>query len=347
MWAAYGPPRRSRCSRTATSRGARPGGNTAASSTRRSKSGAKGVLDMTGSVLHCCNSDTSASAHRTRSTERLSPMAHYQAVGSIPPKRHTQHRRPGRARRRASSTTRSSWRGGLQLRQLAALPPQHPVDDDRRRGVGAARPVDDAEPPADPTPPQAARPLRRRLRRADRRRERSPPRPRQQRRSHLVCRLPAQASPWYRNGIGDECVYVERGAARVETVFGAFEVGRATTSSSPERRRTAGSPLPPTTSRCAPTASRPTATSPLPSATSAGTASSSSTRPTASATCASPRGRSSPRTSEPARRADRRLHQAPRQRPRRRRRHDPHAALPPARRRRLGRLPLPVRLQRA
>ncbi len=26
-------------------------------------------------------------------------MAHYQAVGSIPPKRHTQHRRPGRGPR--------------------------------------------------------------------------------------------------------------------------------------------------------------------------------------------------------------------------------------------------------
>jgi len=33
-------------------------------------------------------------------------------------------------------------------------------------------------------------------------------------------------SPWYRNGIGDECVYVERGAARVETVFGAFDVAQ-------------------------------------------------------------------------------------------------------------------------
>ena len=31
-------------------------------------------------------------------------------------------------------------------------------------------------------------------------------------------------SPFYRNGIGDECVFVESGAARVETVFGAFEV---------------------------------------------------------------------------------------------------------------------------
>jgi homogentisate 1,2-dioxygenase len=33
-------------------------------------------------------------------------------------------------------------------------------------------------------------------------------------------------SPWYRNGIGDECVYIERGGARVETVFGAFEVAQ-------------------------------------------------------------------------------------------------------------------------
>jgi len=31
-------------------------------------------------------------------------------------------------------------------------------------------------------------------------------------------------SPFYRNGIGDECVYIERGGARVETVFGVFEV---------------------------------------------------------------------------------------------------------------------------
>ncbi|MGI8577363.1 MAG: homogentisate 1,2-dioxygenase [Nocardioidaceae bacterium] len=33
------------------------------------------------------------------------------------------------------------------------------------------------------------------------------------------------ASPLYRNGIGDECLFVERGSARVETMFGSFEVG--------------------------------------------------------------------------------------------------------------------------
>src|SRR5207245_6157211 len=32
-----------------------------------------------------------------------------------------------------------------------------------------------------------------------------------------------EPSPLYRNAIGDECVYVESGAARVETVFGALD----------------------------------------------------------------------------------------------------------------------------
>lgn len=35
----------------------------------------------------------------------------------------------------------------------------------------------------------------------------------------------AQPSPLYRNAVGDECVYVQAGTARVETVFGALEVG--------------------------------------------------------------------------------------------------------------------------
>jgi len=34
------------------------------------------------------------------------------------------------------------------------------------------------------------------------------------------------ASPLYRNGIGDECLYVEDGEAVIETVFGDLEVGR-------------------------------------------------------------------------------------------------------------------------
>jgi homogentisate 1,2-dioxygenase len=33
-------------------------------------------------------------------------------------------------------------------------------------------------------------------------------------------------SPLYRNAIGDECVYVEAGSARFESVFGAFDIGQ-------------------------------------------------------------------------------------------------------------------------
>jgi homogentisate 1,2-dioxygenase len=40
--------------------------------------------------------------------------------------------------------------------------------------------------------------------------------------SYVVAGAP---SPLYRNGIGDECLFVERGTARVETIFGAFDVG--------------------------------------------------------------------------------------------------------------------------
>ncbi|MDQ1743142.1 MAG: homogentisate 1,2-dioxygenase [Pseudonocardiales bacterium] len=37
--------------------------------------------------------------------------------------------------------------------------------------------------------------------------------------------LAGTASPFYRNAVGDECVFVQAGTARVETVFGALEVG--------------------------------------------------------------------------------------------------------------------------
>lgn len=40
--------------------------------------------------------------------------------------------------------------------------------------------------------------------------------------SYVVADTP---SPYYRNGIGDECLYIERGNARVETIFGSFDVG--------------------------------------------------------------------------------------------------------------------------
>ena len=105
-------------------------------------------------------------------------------------------------------------------------------------------------------------------------------------------------SPWYRNGIGDECVYVERGRARVETVFGAFDVGegdyvvipRATT----HRWIPKGSTKDPLRAYCieanshiAPAEALPQQVRPAPRARAR----------TASATCGSRPGPSSPRTS--------------------------------------------------
>ena len=50
---------------------------------------------------------------------------------------------------------------GFSSRLLAALPPQHPLDDRRVPRVADRRPVDDAQPPAAAAPPPAARPVRR------------------------------------------------------------------------------------------------------------------------------------------------------------------------------------------
>ncbi len=58
--------------------------------------------------------------------------------------------------------------------------------------------------------------------------------------------------PLYRNGIGDECVYVERGRARVETVFGAFEVGEGDYVIIPGPPPTAGCRSGRPRTRCAP-----------------------------------------------------------------------------------------------
>ena len=100
--------------------------------------------------------------------------------------------------------------------------------------------------------------------------------------SYVVSDAP---SPYYRNAVGDECVYVESGTGTVETVFGVLSyrtgdyvvIPRATT------HRWVPSDV---DGRCpGSTRSRRTATSPRRSATSRGSASSSSTRRTASATC--------------------------------------------------------------
>ncbi|MDF2146262.1 homogentisate 1,2-dioxygenase [Knoellia sp. p5-6-4] len=151
-------------------------------------------------------------------------MAHYQQQGNVPPKRHTQHRRPAEG----------GVRGELYYEELMG---EEGFSSDSSllyhrhipSTIAGAREWEVGDLSTTPNHPLVPRHLRlhelftaeevpatdvvtgRRLVLGNG----------DVRISYAVAGAP---SPWYRNGIGDECVYVERGAARVETVFGAFDV---------------------------------------------------------------------------------------------------------------------------
>lgn len=147
-------------------------------------------------------------------------MAYYRAAGSVPPKRHTQHRAPS---------------GGLYYEELMG---EEGFSSDSsllyHRAIPSAI--------VDATPWELNGPLAQELT------ENSPLLPRHLRLHDLFAgeewksadavtgrRLvlgnadvrisyvaAGEASPLYRNAIGDECVYVESGSGCVETVFGAL-----------------------------------------------------------------------------------------------------------------------------
>ncbi len=146
-------------------------------------------------------------------------MAHYRSVGQVPPKRHTQHRRPG---------------GGLYSEELMG---EEGFSSDSsllyHRGIPSAivdaRPWELPDQRTAPNSPLLPRHLRlhqlfndadadvdavtgRRLVLANA----------DVRISYVVARA---ASPLYRDAVGDECVFVEAGRATVETVFGPLDVG--------------------------------------------------------------------------------------------------------------------------
>ena len=146
-------------------------------------------------------------------------MAHYRSCGDIPPKRHTQHRRPD---------------GGLYYEELMG---EEGFSSDSsllyHTGVPSAivdamtwEPGDLATTPNHPLKPRhlklhdlfpahdwkAVDPVTgRRLVLGNA----------EVRISYVVA---GETSPLYRNAAGDECVYVEAGAGTVETVFGALPV---------------------------------------------------------------------------------------------------------------------------
>jgi homogentisate 1,2-dioxygenase len=148
-------------------------------------------------------------------------VAYYRSAGSVPPKRHTQHRLPSGAlayeelmgEEGFSSDSSLLYHRNLPSRITGAAPweidgmettPNHPLTPRHLR-------LHDLFDATDASTVDVVTGRRLVLGNAD------------VRISYVVAGAP---SPLYRNGIGDECLYVERGQAQVETTFGAFEVGQ-------------------------------------------------------------------------------------------------------------------------
>jgi homogentisate 1,2-dioxygenase len=146
-------------------------------------------------------------------------MAHYQAVGSIPPKRHTQHRRDDGGIYYEELMGEEGFSSDSSLLYHRNIPsaisssavwelpdqcttPNHPLLPRHLKLHSLFGPEDVAG-----TDVVTGRRLV--LGNGDLR---------------ISYAVAGATSPWYRNAIGDECIYIERGRARVETVFGAFEV---------------------------------------------------------------------------------------------------------------------------
>ncbi|MCX6401896.1 MAG: homogentisate 1,2-dioxygenase [Propionibacteriales bacterium] len=146
-------------------------------------------------------------------------MAHYQRIGNVPPKRHTQHRAPDGSLYFEELMGEEGFSSDSSLLYHRHIP----------SALVEARTWDLPDQSTTPNHPLIPRHLtlhglfgddwqgidavngrRLVLGNGD------------VRISYVVC---GAASPLYRNGIGDECVYVESGTGVVETVFGALEVG--------------------------------------------------------------------------------------------------------------------------
>lgn len=146
-------------------------------------------------------------------------MAHYLTRGSIPPKRHTQHRTPEGGLYFEELMGEEGFSSDSSLLYHRAIPST----------ITAAREWDLPDQGTTPNHPLVPMHLRlhdlfdetvaaetdavtgRRLVLGNG----------DVRLSYVVAGRP---SPWYRNGVGDECCFVESGRARVETVFGLLEV---------------------------------------------------------------------------------------------------------------------------
>lgn len=144
-------------------------------------------------------------------------MAHYRAVGSIPPKRHTQHRINGRLIYE-ELMGEEGFSSDSSLLYHQNLPSTITGARNWELGDNSTSPNHPLRPmhlklhelfPVNGSGIDAVTGRRLVLGNADVR---------------IYYVLADAVSPWYRNGIGDECLFVERGAARVESVFGSLDV---------------------------------------------------------------------------------------------------------------------------
>jgi homogentisate 1,2-dioxygenase len=161
-------------------------------------------------------SEAVGTAH-TETDERRPDMAHYRSLGTVPPKRHTQFRHDGETLAFEELMGEEGFSSDSSLLYHRHIPsaitgsevwelpdtrtvPNHPMKP--RHLVLHELFKDDAWQDIDVVTGR-----RLVLGNGD------------VRISYVVA---GQASPLYRNGVGDECVYVESGSARVETVFGVL-----------------------------------------------------------------------------------------------------------------------------
>lgn len=141
-------------------------------------------------------------------------MPYYRRVGEVPPKRHTQFRAPGGGLYSEELMGQEGFSSDSSLLYHRNLP----------TAIVASR---EYEPPAWSRLPN--RPLKpRHLRTHKLDPSGDPILGRQRLLANDDCRISyaiaEQPSPLYRNAIGDECLYLEAGAARIESPFGALEL---------------------------------------------------------------------------------------------------------------------------
>ncbi|MFC4336121.1 homogentisate 1,2-dioxygenase [Salininema proteolyticum] len=143
-------------------------------------------------------------------------MPFYRRVGEIPPKRHTQFRQPDGSLYSEELMGQEGFSSDSSLLYHRFRPTAISSSQEFAPSNGSPVPNHPLKPRhlrthklngADSDPVLGRRPLL----------------------SNADCRISYAAasdpSPLYRNAIGDECVYVEDGTARVETSFGALDVG--------------------------------------------------------------------------------------------------------------------------